>query len=194
MRRQPKWPGASAPHTSSGPANAALETEHGARRKRKLSTSPSECEWATGQSHGLGSVGPAVGLHAPDAVRTQNEAIRGGSRSIAEDFRMVSRIDTVQAAGPHGPTVVRVVSSLAIRHSDRSSAQDDQCGSDRERAQGFLSTHDGLLPVADAMARTEGGRKVARRKAAASAQAQRRDRLRLLRAVFPQAPPQTSGD
>jgi hypothetical protein len=65
-------------------------------------------------------VGPsamAIGPHVPRVIRRLEETKRLGGGGIAEDFRVVSRIDPVQAAGHHAPAaLLAMVIAIIPRH------------------------------------------------------------------------------
>src|SRR5258708_958096 len=86
-----------------------------------------------------------VGSHLPGATPRSDEAkcVCGGR--IAENIRVVGRIDSYQAARDHIPTVA--VAAVAISCRRRSGAENAQGGGDCKRDESLVSDHGGLLLI-----------------------------------------------
>ena len=82
----------------------------------------------------------------PTTIRRSDETERGGSRSTAEDIRVVSRIDPAQTARDHGPAkLAAVTAAVHIIRDRRGSAEKAQGGGDGKHDDSFSA--DGKPPV-----------------------------------------------
>jgi hypothetical protein len=72
-------------------------------------------------------------------VRPQDETKGSGDGGIAENIRMVDRIDAIETAPVHMPAAL--AAGVAVRPSRGINAESDQGGDSRERDTSFGSAH-----------------------------------------------------
>jgi hypothetical protein len=83
----------------------------------------------------------------PPTIRRSDKAEFGGSRSTAEDIRVVGRINPDQTARDHRPFSISTVAFIILPASRRrSDAENTEGGDDCKRAERLISTH-GKPPV-----------------------------------------------
>jgi hypothetical protein len=93
----------------------------------------------------------AIGPHVPRVIWRLEETKRLGGGGIAEDFRVVGRIDSVQAAAHHAPApILAVVVAVIPRHGG--GGEDAQGADNRKPYKAVPSTHGHFLRFADATA------------------------------------------